>query len=59
MNQADALKHIRTLINVASETDNLDLIREHHREILALVAKALPEQPKMRATETAPAAPEK
>jgi hypothetical protein len=35
MNHADALRHIRTLVKVASETDNLDLIREHHRDRVA------------------------
>lgn len=53
MNQADALMHIRTLVKVASEIDNLDLIREHHREILALIAKALPKEPKWNPAGTA------
>lgn len=44
MNQADALKHIETLIEVADETDDLELIRKHHREVLAIIAKALPEK---------------
>ena len=44
MNQADALKHIRTLINAVADTDDLELIRRHHREALAVIKKALPEQ---------------
>jgi hypothetical protein len=31
-----------SLVKVASETDNLDLIREHHREVLALCQKGAP-----------------
>lgn len=42
MNQAEALKHIRTLIDIATQSDDIDFVHKHLREMRGLVNNALP-----------------
>jgi len=42
MDHAEALQHLRTLINVASESEDLDTIYKHLRMMRNIVNKALP-----------------
>ncbi len=46
----EALHHIRTLINVASQSDDIDLIYKHLREMRSIVNKTLParRRPKLK-----------
>jgi hypothetical protein len=46
MGQAEALEHIRTLINAASESDDIELIYKLLREMRSIVNKALPVAPR-------------
>jgi hypothetical protein len=45
MDHAEALKHLRTLINVASEADDLDEIQRILREMRGVIDNALPPKP--------------
>jgi hypothetical protein len=42
MDKTEALKHIRTLINAASDSDDINLIYKLLREMRGIVNKALP-----------------
>lgn len=42
MDRVEALKSIRTLINVASESDDIDFIYKHLRQMRNIVNKAIP-----------------
>jgi hypothetical protein len=42
---AEALKHLRTLINVASETDDLEEVYKILREMRGVVDNAMPPKP--------------
>lgn len=42
MDHVEALKAIRTLINVASESDDIDMIYKHLRMMRIIVNKAIP-----------------
>jgi hypothetical protein len=42
MEQPEALKHLRKLINVASESDDIDAVHKLLREMSVVVEKALP-----------------
>lgn len=50
MEEREALIHVRTLINVASESDNIDVIYKHLRMMRIVVNKALPvrRKPKLK-----------
>ena len=41
MDPKEALRHIRTLIQVAEKTDNIALVRKHFDAMLVLVDKGL------------------
>lgn len=42
MTEKEAMQHIRTLINVASESDDIELIYKLLREMRQIVNKVLP-----------------
>lgn len=42
----EALRHVRTLAKVASESDNLNDVQNVLKEILKVVDKALPKKPR-------------
>lgn len=42
MNPTEALKHVRTLIRVAAQVDDVDLIHQNLAQAEAIIAKALP-----------------
>lgn len=52
MTHLEALKHIRVLINAASESDDIDLIYKHLRMMRTVVNKAIP-GPTLRQREAA------
>jgi hypothetical protein len=45
MDHAEALKHLRTLIKVASETDDLEEVYKILREMREVIDNALPPKP--------------
>lgn len=46
MDHKEALGHMRTLINAASESDDFELVRKLLREMRVIVNKALPVKPR-------------
>ena len=42
MEHADALRHLRTLIHIASETDNMDEVQAILREMMGVISNATP-----------------
>lgn len=56
MIEKEALQHIRTLINVASESDDIEVIYKHLRMMRNIVNKALParKRPKLRLVQKEP-----
>lgn len=44
----EALRHIKTLAKVASDSDDLEAVQKVLKEILAAVDKALPKKPRAR-----------
>jgi hypothetical protein len=45
MDRAEALKHLRTLINVASQADDLEEVYKILREVRGVIDNALPPKP--------------
>lgn len=45
MDTAEALKHLQTLINVATKADNPDVKERILREMLGVITNALPPKP--------------
>jgi hypothetical protein len=48
MTEMDALKHLRTLVNVASESDDIDAVHKVLREMRGVINNILPTAPRPR-----------
>lgn len=50
MDKTEALKHLRTLVNVASESDDIAAIHKVLREMRGIINNALPPTPRRKKT---------